>query len=91
MTPTPTRIHHRHQVHYQSRMASNGIAITPSRSHSAGRQGKMGEGGCVGGWVGGVGWGGGDRTMRIQQDGHQHNHLRRQGAGLFVVVLWLLG
>ncbi len=51
----------------------------------------MGEGGCVGGWVGGVGWGGGDRTMRIQQDGHQHNHLRRQGAGLFVVVLWLLG
>jgi len=28
--------------------------------------------------------------MRIQQDGHQHNHLRRQGAGLFVVVLWLL-
>ena len=33
-------------VHYQSRMASNGIAITPSRSHSAGRvirQGKIGE------------------------------------------------
>jgi hypothetical protein len=29
--------------------------------------------------------GGGNRTMRIQQDGHQHNHLRRQGAGLFVV------
>ena len=24
-------------VHYQSRMASNGIAITPSRLHSAGR------------------------------------------------------
>ena len=35
-------------VHYQSRMTSNGIANTPSRSHSAGR-----AGGWVGGWVGG--------------------------------------
>jgi hypothetical protein len=32
-------------VHYQSRMTSNGIANTPSRFHSAGRQGKMWEGG----------------------------------------------
>jgi hypothetical protein len=30
-------------VHYQSRMTSNGIANTPSRFHSADRQGKMGE------------------------------------------------
>jgi hypothetical protein len=29
-------------VHYQSRMTSNGIANTPSRFHSAGRQGKIG-------------------------------------------------
>ena len=28
-------------VHYQLRMTSNGIANTPSRFHSAGRQGKM--------------------------------------------------
>ena len=35
-------------------MTSNGIANTPSRFHSAGRQGKMGEDGCVGGGVGGI-------------------------------------
>jgi hypothetical protein len=44
------------------------------------------------GW-GGVGWGGGggggNRTMCIQQDDQQHIHLRRQGTGLLVVVLWL--
>jgi hypothetical protein len=44
-------------------MASNGIANTPSRSHSADRQGKMGEGGCVGGGV--VVVVGGKRTMRV--------------------------
>ena len=35
-------------------MTSNGIANTPSRFHSAGRQGKMGEDGCGGGGVGGI-------------------------------------
>ena len=32
-------------VHYQSRMTSNGIVNTPSRFHSAGRQGKIAEDG----------------------------------------------
>ena len=63
-------------------MTSNGIANTPSRFHSAGRQGKIGEDGCLVG-------GGANRTMRIQQDGHQHNHVCRQGAGLFVVTVVL--
>ena len=33
-------------VHYQSRMTSNGIANTPSRFHSAVRQGKIVEDAC---------------------------------------------
>jgi hypothetical protein len=40
-------------VHYQSRMASNGIASTPSRFHSVGRQGKIVKDEGVGG-VGGI-------------------------------------
>ena len=41
-------------VHYQSRMTSNGIANTPSRFHSAGRQGKRAEDGGGNSDVGGI-------------------------------------
>ena len=73
-------------VHYQSRMTSNEIAITPSRLHSAGRAMVLFKTNMLGGR---------EDISKLFWCSNcvpcQHSHVCRQFAGLFVDVLRLLG